>query len=109
MTSKQHLSAFDAPSFHKRSLVTRINALAISRKQESAAAFSKAPGRQQDVQRLILADSGIFPLTPQLENLRTELGLPSPVVPSAQEHSELSRRLYKARDLDTASAIATGG
>ena len=109
MTSKQHLSALNAPSSPKQRLVARLNALTVSRQQESAAAFAKAPGREQDVERLMLADAGIIALTPQLDDLRAELGLPRPVVPSAQEHSELSRKLYKAHDLGTASASATGG
>lgn len=93
----------------QQQLVARINALGMERRQQTAAAYAQAPGREHEVDRLMLVDLGIIARTTELDALRAELGLPSPVVASAQEHGDLSRKLYTARDLGTASASAAGG
>ena len=92
-----------------KTLAQRVAELEAAFRQEINQAFAKAPGREHEVDRLMLVDAGVIACTPQLEALRAELGLPTPVVASAREHSDLSCRLYKARDLDTASAPAVGG
>jgi len=93
----------------RRALVERINALGAACERETAQAYLLAPGRERDVGRLMLVDAGIVERTPFMDAVRLELGLPDPVVPSAREHSELSRRLYTARDLGTASDAVAGG
>ena len=87
----------------------RLQVLEVARREETAAAFAQAPGRELDIDQLMLVDAGVIACTPALTALRAELGLPTPVVPSAREHSDLSRKLYKGRDLDTAFAPAVGG
>lgn len=112
MTNTPHLNSAqwrNATICNRQALLARLQTLAIARRQETAEAFAKAPGRELDIDRLMLVDAGVIACTPQLEALRAELGLPTPVVASAREHSDLSCRLYKARDLDTASAPAVGG
>ena len=112
MTNTPHLNSAQlhhAPVCTRHALLARLQELAIARRQETAAAFAKAPGRELDVDRLMLVDAGVIACNPALDALRAELGLPTPVVPSAREHSDLSRRLYKGRDLDTAFAPAVGG
>lgn len=112
MTNTPHLNgpqSLNATVCTRQALLARIQVLAITRQEETAAAFAKAPGRELDVDRLMLVDAGVIACNPALDALRAELGLPTPVVPSAREHSDLSRRLYKGRDLDTAFAPAVGG
>lgn len=112
MTNTPHLNSAQlhpAPVCIRKALLSRLQMLSIARRQETAEAFAKAPGRELDVDRLMLVDAGVIACTPALDDLRAELGLPTPVVPSAREHSDLSRRLYKGLDLDTASAPAVGG
>lgn len=112
MTNTPHLNSAQlhhVTACTRQTLVARLQTLAIARRQETAAAFAKAPGREHEVDRLMLVDAGVIACTPRLEALRAELGLPTPVVPSAREHSDLSCKLYKARDLDTAFAPAVGG
>ena len=93
----------------RRALVERINALGAACEHETAQAYQLAPGRERDVWRLMLVDADIVERTPFMDAVRIELGLPDPVVPSAREHGELSRRLYTARALGTASGSAAGG
>ena len=112
MTNTPHLNgpqSLNATVCTRQALLARLQVLAVARRQETAEAFAKAPGRELDIDRLMLVDAGVIACTPQLKALRAELGLPTPVVPSAREHSNLSRKLYKGLDLDTASAPAVGG
>lgn len=112
MTNIPHLNSAQlhpATVCLRQSLLARLQVLAIARRQETAAAFAQAPGRERDIDQLMLVDAGVIPCSAQLVALRAGLGFPTPVVPSAREHSDLSRKLYKARALGTASAPAVGG
>lgn len=112
MTNIPHLNGPQSPNAtvcNRQALLARLQVLAVARRQETAEAFAKAPGRELDIDRLMLVDAGVIACTPQLKALRVELGLPTPIVPSAREHSNLSRKLYKGLDLDTASEPAVGG
>ena len=90
-------------------LAERVNQLAAAFRREVAHAYRVGAGRADEVTDLMQADAGLRPLTPALQALRAELGLPDPVLPSAQEHGELSRRLYTGRGPGTASGPAAGG
>lgn len=90
-------------------LVNRVRELRASFEAEFAAVMPLTAGRETEVFALILADDGVGDLTPAMEALRAELGLPKPVIPSARELGRLSRRLYTARPSDTAPAQMAGG
>lgn len=91
-----------------RALVDRINQLQASYCAECSAALALAPGREHDVFTLMLVDDGIKPRSAALDALRTALGLPDPIAPSAKELCLLNCKLYKARPHGTASASAVG-
>ena len=112
MTNTSHLNSpqpLGQAVCTRQALIARLQVLEVARREETAAAFAQAPGRELDIDQLMLVDAGVIACTPALTALRAELGLPTPVVPSAREHSDLSRKLYKGRDLDTAFAPAVGG
>lgn len=101
--------ATSSPTLTRAALIARINELSAAFACETRAAFAAGLGREDDVVTLLLVDCGVYGRNPAMDKLRAELGLPDPVLPSAREHGELSRRLYTVRDHGTASATAVGG
>lgn len=103
------MTVLSYPHLTGPALVARINELSAGFACEAREAFAAGVGREDDVLTLLLVDSGVYGRNPAMDQLRAELGLPDPVLPSAREHGELSRRLYTVRDHGTASATAIGG
>ena len=91
------------------SLGARVAALQEAFRHESQQAFDKAPGREQDVLTLMMEEAMGRPRTEATDALRTELGLPYPIHPSANELGRLSRMLYTVHGLDTAFVSEAGG
>ena len=92
-----------------QTLAARVAQLAAACQQEVQQAFEKAPGREHDVVSLMLVDACVYPRTEAMDQLRKELGLLDPVVPSADEHGRLNRMLYMVHGLGKASATEVGG
>lgn len=92
-----------------QTLAARVAELSTACRQESASAYAKAPGREADVQLLLLVDGGFRPRTAEMDALRAELGLSNPLIPSLDEFGRLNRMLYMAHGRGKASATAVGG
>ena len=98
----------NVPDLTSETLATRVCELQATFQQESAQAFAKAPGREQDVLALMQEEALQRPRTPATDALRTELGLPYPIHPCADELTRLSRMLYTAHGLGTAPVTVVG-
>ena len=117
ITAKKDAQAFadpigaDTPRTHAtgQTLGQRVSELQATFQQETAQAFAKAPGREQDVVALMMEEGMARPRTEATDALRAELGLAYPICPSGEELSRLSRMLYTARGLYTASGTEAGG